>query len=59
MSDPDIPPLTDEEKATWPSEPLVTLESPFVDARGEIQPLVDLVSAVVARGAEQTQPARR
>ena len=43
MSEPDIPPVTDEEKATWPDEPMVTLEKPFVDARGEIQPLVDLM----------------
>ena len=43
MSGPDIPPLTDEEKATWPTKPIVALEKPFVDARGEIQPLVDLM----------------
>ncbi|NQV83956.1 MAG: cupin domain-containing protein [Rhodospirillales bacterium] len=43
MSGPDIPPLTDEEKASWPKEPIVALEKPFVDARGEIQPLVDLM----------------
>jgi len=43
MSEPDIPPVTDEEKAAWPTEPLVTLEKPFVDVRGEIQPLVDLM----------------
>ncbi len=36
-----IKPVTEEEKATWPSEPLVALEKPFVDARGAIQPLVD------------------
>lgn len=28
--------------AHWPKEPIVTLEPPFVDARGFIQPLVDL-----------------
>jgi dTDP-4-dehydrorhamnose 3,5-epimerase-like enzyme len=43
MTPTDIPPLTEEEKATWPSDILVTLERPFVDARGEIQPLVDLM----------------
>jgi uncharacterized RmlC-like cupin family protein len=36
-----IDPVTDEEKATWPDEPIVDLEKPFVDARGTIQPLVD------------------
>lgn len=45
----DIPPLTDEERETWPSDILVSLEKPFVDARGEIQPLVDIMmqSAVI------------
>ncbi len=37
----DIPPLTPEEIESWPEEPLVKLESPFVDVRGKIQPLVD------------------
>ncbi len=37
----DIDPLTEEEKASWPKDPLVPLEKPFVDARGAIQPLVD------------------
>lgn len=41
MSEPDIDPVTEEEKATWPDEALVKLEKPFVDARGAIQPLVD------------------
>jgi dTDP-4-dehydrorhamnose 3,5-epimerase-like enzyme len=42
MSDtPDIDPVTEEEKATWPTEPLVELEKPFVDLRGAIHPLVD------------------
>ena len=41
MSDTGIPPVTDEEKASWPKEPLVSLEKPFVDSRGAIQPLVD------------------
>jgi quercetin dioxygenase-like cupin family protein len=37
----DIDPLTEEETASWPKDPLVPLEKPFVDARGAIQPLVD------------------
>lgn len=40
---PKIRPVTDEEKKTWPAEPLVDLEKPFVDVRGEIQPLVDMM----------------
>ena len=36
-----IPPLTEEEIKNWPKEPLIDLEKPFVDRRGEIQPLVD------------------
>ena len=27
----------------WPSEPLVKLQNPFIDRRGSIQPLVDLM----------------
>ncbi|MBF0143300.1 MAG: cupin domain-containing protein [Magnetococcales bacterium] len=38
----DIVPLTEAEKSKWPKEPLVTLPKPFVDARGEIIPLVDI-----------------
>lgn len=38
-----VKPLTEEEQKTWPKEPLVTLEEPFADARGRIQPLVDLM----------------
>ena len=38
---PDIEPVTEKEKATWPTEPLVELEKPFVDVRGAIHPLVD------------------
>jgi len=37
----DIDPQTGEEKASWPTEPMIALEKPFVDARGAIQPLVD------------------
>ena len=36
-----IDPLTQEEIESWPSEPLINLEEPFVDVRGSIQPLVD------------------
>jgi quercetin dioxygenase-like cupin family protein len=41
MSDVDIPPVTEEERAAWPSKPMVALEKPFKDIRGTIQPLVD------------------
>ncbi len=41
MSEPDIDPVTEEEKLSWPDEALVPLEKPFVDGRGTIQPLVD------------------
>lgn len=34
--------VTDEEKLQWPSDVIVPLEKPFADARGEIQPLVDV-----------------
>ena len=36
-----IPPVTKEEKARWPSHGVVKLEKPFIDSRGKIQPLVD------------------
>ena len=44
-----INPLTKEEMESWPSEPLVHLAKPFIDDRGSIQPLVDLMmrSAVI------------
>ena len=38
-----IPPLTEEEIKNWPAKPLVDLEKPFIDNRGSIQPLVDLL----------------
>lgn len=41
MNDPDIDPVTEEEKMSWPDEEIVQLEKPFVDDRGAIQPLVD------------------
>ena len=49
-----INPLTNEEMKSWPSEPLVILAKPFVDDRGSIQPLVDLMmrSAVLIHSKE-------
>lgn len=41
MKKDEIDPLTDEEMAAWPTEPLVDLEKPFTDVRGRIQPLID------------------
>lgn len=41
MCDSHIDPVTEEEKASWPEHPMVSLEKPFVDVRGAIQPLVD------------------
>ena len=41
MGKDDIDPLSEEEKASWPKDPLVPLEAPFSDVRGDIQPLVD------------------
>ena len=38
-----IIPVTKEERELWPSEPLVKLQNPFIDPRGSIQPLVDLM----------------
>ena len=38
-----INPLTEEEIKKWPTKPLVDLEKPFVDNRGSIQPLVDIL----------------
>ena len=43
MGKDEIDPLTEEEKASWPKEPKVPLEKPFIDKRGKIQPLVDLM----------------
>ena len=36
-----IDPLSEEEKHGWPASTVVPLEAPFVDSRGDIQPLVD------------------
>ena len=43
MSPIKIIPVTKEEMESWPSKPLVDLQSPYVDKRGVIQPLVDLM----------------
>ncbi|MBT7755639.1 MAG: cupin domain-containing protein, partial [Candidatus Magasanikbacteria bacterium] len=39
----EIPPVSEEEKATWPAHGVVKLEKPFVDGRGSIKPLVDIM----------------
>jgi quercetin dioxygenase-like cupin family protein len=36
-----IDPLTEAEKASWPTEVVITLDRPFIDVRGTLQPLVD------------------
>ena len=41
MTSLNIDPVTSEEKELWPKNPIVHLEKPFIDARGNIQPLVD------------------
>lgn len=42
MSEMNLQPPSDEERATWPDDVVVKLEDAFADARGEILPLVDL-----------------
>ncbi len=42
MIDIKIRPVTDQERAAWPTDVIVPLEPPHVDERGEIQPLVDI-----------------
>ena len=42
MSEIDLHPPSEEERAHWPASVIVPLEAPFADARGAIQPLVDL-----------------
>ena len=51
-----IDPLTEAEKESWPKQPLVPLEKPFVDVRGAIQPLVDemMRSAILIESAKGT-----
>ncbi len=41
MTGPNIDPVTEEERLSWPDHDIVSLEKPFVDDRGAIQPLVD------------------
>ena len=43
MSNNLLVPITREEAAAWPKHGVVKLERPFVDSRGKIQPLVDLM----------------
>ncbi len=43
MNDVKINPLSDEEMATWPAHGVVKLEKPFIDGRGSIKPLVDII----------------
>ena len=43
MADIELTPVTEEEKVTWPAHGGVKLEKPFVDGRGSIQPLVDIM----------------
>ena len=43
MPEIEIPPVSEEEKATWPAHGVVKLEKPFVDGRGSIKPLVDIM----------------
>jgi quercetin dioxygenase-like cupin family protein len=37
-----IVPVTEEERARWPRDVIVPLNAPYADARGAIQPLVDM-----------------
>ena len=43
MENKKITPVSDEEMATWPAHGVVKLERPFVDSRGSIKPLVDIM----------------
>lgn len=42
MGHPKIRPVTEAERTEWPKDVIVPLEAPFADARGAIQPLVDV-----------------
>ncbi len=42
MNEIQLHPPSEEERARWPTSVIVPLEAPFADARGAIQPLVDL-----------------
>ena len=48
--------ITNEERNAWPSSVIVPLAKPFADARGEIQPLVDIPmeSCVLIRSKKGT-----
>lgn len=56
MPEIDIEPVSEEEKAAWPKDVIVAMEDAFADARGAIQPLVDLPmkSAVMISSAKGT-----
>ena len=56
MPEVDIEPVSEQEKAAWPKDVIVPLETPFSDVRGAIQPLVDLPmkSAVMISSAKGT-----
>jgi len=43
MAETKLTPVTEEEMATWPAHGVVKLEKPFVDGRGSIKPLVDIM----------------
>ena len=43
MGDAKLTPTTAEERASWPLHGVVKLEKPFVDGRGSIKPLVDII----------------
>jgi quercetin dioxygenase-like cupin family protein len=51
-----IKPVTEKERRRWPKEVIVALEEAHVDARGDIQPLVDLPmeSCVLIRSKKGT-----
>jgi hypothetical protein len=54
-----IRPVTEEERATWPTTVLVSLSPPFIDARGTIRPLIDMrmESCVLICSGQGTQRA--
>lgn len=56
MSEIDIEPVSERERAAWPKGVVVEMAAPFADARGAIQPLVDLPmnSAVMITSAKGT-----
>lgn len=46
--------MFEDDPSTWPRDPVVPLESPFVDARGEIRPLLERMmrSAMLIRSVK-------